>query len=49
MVGQFINWLKFETRPSSLRNIRPWTLSVPRSEQFSESLARGKQFVSRNR
>ena len=30
-------------------DIRPRTLSVPRSEQFSESLARGKLCASRNR
>ena len=30
-------------------DICPWTLSVPRSEQFSETEPRGKLFASRNR
>ena len=30
-------------------DIFPWTLSVPRSEHFSGSEARGKLFASRNR
>ena len=31
------------------RILGPWTLSAPRSEQFSESVARGKLFATRNR
>ena len=30
-------------------DIYPQTLSVPRSEQFTDSVARGKLFVSRNK
>ena len=30
-------------------DICPWTLSVPRSSQFSSSFALGKLFASRNR